>query len=451
MSKRLTATMLCAASVGLAFHAAAQAGDPAAQPLGVGGFPKGAKHAVRHPGSTTGRAGGVGPQSSPKLPAGMRFVRSPGIVRRRSAPQLGLDAIQNPVLERVNYHRALSGLAPVTAEARLLHAAQSHASYLESTDEFGHYEDKKTNPHYTGHSPFDRLDAAHYDYAEAGEVVARQPSMHPSAAVDALVRAIYHRFIILAGDFSQAGPGAILSTQQGADQLYVTVDFGAAMLPSLQRTHALTVYPAEHQLGVPTDFDPSEEFPDPMPGRTLVGFPVSVQVDARRRFAVKSFALHQLDASQRSRAVPAKLLTHAVDPETPAFAAALIPLSPLAPSTTYRVAFAGSVDGRPVSRNWQFTTAHPSAVTMSFAVPTVVPGGIEKVVLHGLDTEKGPYYLCYAPAQLIKSIVHESETHVVVTTATKCDAGASCEVRLTASYRSSCTNPFAGGTFTVTR
>jgi len=451
MSKRLTATMLCLACVGLAFHAAAQAGEPTPQPLGVGGLQKGAKHDVRHPGRATGRAGGVGPQSSPKLPSGTRFVRSPGIVRRRSAPQLGLDAIQNPVLERVNYHRALAGLAPVMAEGRLLQAAQSHASYLVSTDEFGHYEDKKTNPHYTGHSPFDRLDAAHYDYAEAGEVVARQPSMHPGAAVDALVGAIYHRFIILAAEFAQAGPGASLSTQRGADELYVTVDFGSAMLPSLRRSAALTVYPADRQLGVPTDFDPSEEFPDPMPGQALAGYPVSVQVDARHRFAVKSFSLHRLDSSHHRRPVPAKLLTNASDPETPSFAAALIPLSPLAPSTTYRAAFSGSVDRRPVSRSWQFTTAHPSAVTMSFAVPTVVPGGIEKVVLHGLDTEKGPYYLCYAPAQLIKSIVHESETHVVVTTTTKCDAGASCEIRLTASYRSSCTNPFAGGTFTVTR
>ena len=86
---------------------------------------------------------------------------------------------------------------------------------------------------------------------------------------------------------------------------------------------------------------------------------------------------------------------------------------------------------------------------MSFASPTVAPGGIEKAVLHGLDTEKGPYYLCYTPAQLIKSIVHETETRVAITTTTGCDPGASCKVTITASYRSSCTSPFAGGTFTI--
>jgi uncharacterized protein YkwD len=79
--------------------------------------------------------------------------------------------MQSAVLERVNYHRTLAGLAPVAAEPRLLHAAQSHTSYLESTDTTGHYETVKTDPYYTGHSPFDRIDAAHYKYEEAGEVV----------------------------------------------------------------------------------------------------------------------------------------------------------------------------------------------------------------------------------------------------------------------------------------
>ena len=68
--------------------------------------------------------------------------------------------------------------------------------------------------------------------------------------------------------------------------------------------------------------------------------------------------------------------------------------------------------------------------------------------LDGLDLEKGPYYLCYAPAQLVKSLVYETETRVLVTTGTDCDPGASCEVSISASYHS-CAKPFAGGTFTI--
>ena len=215
--------------------------------------------------------------------------------------------MQAPVLDRVNYYRGLAGLPPVAAEPRLLKAAQSHSSYLDSANQMGHYEDKKTNPYYTGNSPFDRIDAAHYDYAEAGEVVARQPSSHPAAAVDALMTAIYHRFIILSIDFVHAGPGVALKAHQGTDELNVTVDFGAETLPPPLLPALLTVYPADAQTGIPTDFDPAEEFPNPMPGHTLVGYPISIQVDARHALTVKSFELYEV-APRPRRALDAKLL-----------------------------------------------------------------------------------------------------------------------------------------------
>jgi hypothetical protein len=341
----------------------------------------------------------------------------------------------------------LAGLPPVAAEPRLLKAAQSHSSYLDSANQMGHYEDKKTNPYYTGNSPFDRIEAAHYDYAEAGEVVARQPSSHPAAAVDALMTAIYHRFIILSTDFVHAGPGVALKAHQGTDELNVTVDFGAVTLPPLAAPSVLTVYPADAQSGVPTDFDPAEESPNPMPGHTLVGYPISIQVDARYVLTVKSFELYEAAPLPR-RALDAKLLTHAVDAETPAHAAALIPVSPLAPGTIHQLVFSGAVNGTPVSSTWEFLTAPESKVTMNFASPTVAPGAVQQVTLDGLDTEKGPYYLCYAPARLVKSLVHETETQIAMTTSTDCEPNSACQVSVSASYRS-CAKPFAGGTFTI--
>jgi hypothetical protein len=344
----------------------------------------------------------------------------------------------------------LAGLPPVAAEPRLLKAAQSHSSYLDSANEMGHYEDKKTNPYYTGNSPFDRIDAQHYDYAEAGEVVARQPSSHPAAAVDALMAAIYHRFIILSVDFVQAGPGVALKNHQGMDLLNVTVDFGAEALPPPPPLSLLTVYPADTQTGVPTDFDPAEEFPNPMPGHKLVGYPVSIQVDARRAFTVQSFELYEIAQNAPRRALEASLLTHAGDPETPAHAAALIPVSPLAQGKIHQVVFSGSVNGTPVSKTWEFLTAFEQPVTMNFASPTIAPGGVQQVTLEGLDSEKGPYYLCYSPARLVKSLVHESETQIAMTTSTDCEPSSACQVSVSASYKS-CAQPFAGGTFTITQ
>jgi uncharacterized protein YkwD len=96
-----------------------------------------------------------------------------------------LNTHQHLVLERVNYYRSLADLAPVAVSHRLLAVAQSHTAYLDSRSEMGHYETDRSNPNYTGHSPFDRIDATGYRYREAGEVVAREPSSHPPAAIDA--------------------------------------------------------------------------------------------------------------------------------------------------------------------------------------------------------------------------------------------------------------------------
>jgi uncharacterized protein YkwD len=456
--KRHAATAACVALIWLSFNAAAEDSESGSSTASNGGAQPPTKATIRHPGSTTARQGGVGPRSSAALPVGAAAVRSPGATSaaqpgatpRDAASRTELDALQAPVLDRVNYHRALAGLPPVAADARLLKAAQSHSSYLDSTNQMGHYEDKKTNPYYTGNSPFDRIDAVHYDYAEAGEVVARQPSSHPAAAVDALMTAIYHRFIILSVDFVHAGPGVVLKNHQGVDELNVTVDFGAETLPPSPPPSLLTVYPADTQTGIPTDFDPAEEFPNPMPGHKLVGYPVSIQVDARQAFTVQSLELYEMAPNASPRALDAKLLTHARDAETPAHAAALIPVSPLAPLTIHQVMFSGSVNGIPVSRTWQFLTAPEQTVTMNFASPTIAPGGVQQVALEGLDSEKGPYYLCYAPARLVKGLVYESETQIAMTTSTDCEPNSSCQVSVSASYRS-CTKPFAGGTFTITQ
>jgi len=433
----------CVALLCLSFGAASD--DGSVPPASSGGTQT--KAAVRHPGGSTRSQGGVGPSTRAALPPNTGAVRSPGASQRAPRTPAGLDALQAAALARVNYYRNLAGLPPVAAEPRLLLVAQAHSSYLDSTNEMGHYEDRKNNPFYTGNSPFDRIDFSGYDYAEAGEVVARQHSSHPAAAVDALMTAVYHRFIILSVDFVHAGPGVALQSNGGAEELDVTVDFGAEALPPAPPHSAVTVYPVLGQTDVPTDFDPAEELPSPMPGHSLVGYPISIQVDARSTLQVRSFELYQTAPVASPQALEAKLLTHDADAETPAHGAALIPVLPLAPAAIYKAVFSGSVDGTPVSTSWEFMTAPQTQVTMSFALPRVPPGGTQRVTLDGLDPEKGPYYLCYAPAQLVKSLVHETETQVRLTTGTDC-VGASCEVSLSASYHS-CAKPFAGGTFTI--
>jgi hypothetical protein len=211
----------------------------------------------------------------------------------------------------------------------------------------------------------------------------------------------------------------------------------------------LTLYPAGGQQGVPLDFDPAHESPNPMPGHALVGYPISVQADDSYRLAVHALHLHAVSAGRPGPALAARLLTHAVDPETPASAAALIPLAPLAPSTTYEVVFSGSVTGTAVSRRWRFTTAAWVAPRLTFASLTVRPGGTQRATLTGLDLDRGNYYVCHGPPNLVTSLAFEGEATFVLHTSTDCAAGRSCKVVVATSYHSSCASPFAQGTFAI--
>jgi uncharacterized protein YkwD len=448
LSRPLGLAIVCSALLLFSLDAGAQDGTDRQNASAAGGGASATSPAVRTPGAKSGRAGGVVRPSPRALPAQTGNVRSPGAAPSAGVSPTGLDDLQQQVLDRVNSYRTAAGVAAVAADPRLLEAAQSHTRYLDSTDQTGHYETNKADPSYTGNNPFDRMLAQRYAFVEAGEVVAREPSAHPARAIDALMMAIYHRFIMLSGDFTQAGPGVALNAHHGVEELNVTVDFGSLKLPPAPHPTQLTLYPVDGQRGVPTDFNPSEEFPSPMPGHTLVGYPVSVQVDSRSTLAVNSFELFAISSGS---ALDAKLLTHAIDAETPPDAAALIPVAPLAPNTTYRLVFAGSVDGEPVSRTWQFTTAPAVPVSMLFASATVPPGGSLSGRLVGLDTERGAYYLCYSPAQLVRSLEHRTETQFIMTTTGGCEPGQSCQVTVQATYHSACVAPFATGSFNISQ
>jgi hypothetical protein len=112
--------------------------------------------AVRTPGAESGRPGGVKPSSPKSLLLETGSVRS--IETSEALPGAsagGLNARQQRVLDRVNYYRTMAGVAPVRADVKLLDAAQSHASYLGATGT--DTETNKSNPYYTGYSPFDRI------------------------------------------------------------------------------------------------------------------------------------------------------------------------------------------------------------------------------------------------------------------------------------------------------
>jgi uncharacterized protein YkwD len=249
-----------------------------------------------------------------------------------------------------NFRRQQAGLAAFTRVSTIDTAAQAHSNYQKLNDTITH-EETAGKSGFTGVTPGDRLSAAGYtgSLAAYGEVISSTGTTAGFNSAEDLITAIYHRFVILEPVFRQAGTGA--ATTSGGTT-YLTADFVAATLSGGLGKGKLVNYPAEGQTLVPRNFFSDNEVPDPVPNQNEVGFPISVHADITSAVAVSGFSIQPHGGTP----LAVRLLTHAVDAETPASGAAIIPLSPLAAGTTYDVAFAGTVDGVAVSRNWSFTT-----------------------------------------------------------------------------------------------
>ncbi|MFN3534522.1 MAG: CAP domain-containing protein, partial [Desulfatiglandales bacterium] len=105
-------------------------------------------------------------------------------------------------LERINYHRELAGLPKVSLNEKLSSAAQAHADYLNINGYVGHDEDPGEEG-FTGQYAQNRAEHFGYDWGSVGEVISF--GYTASDGVDALMAAIYHRFIILNPDFLEVG------------------------------------------------------------------------------------------------------------------------------------------------------------------------------------------------------------------------------------------------------
>jgi len=282
---------------------------------------------------------------------------------------------------RFNYWRSQLGLQTLGRNSELDVAAQNHSSYQALNDQITHNE-VEGKPGFTGvcliynardpncdPAQVTRLQAAHYSlqssttYA-AGEVISQTPYTDGAAAADELIAAIYHRFVIFEPMFQEGGAGAATSA---SGRTYFTTDFAAKSIdpndaadpnPGLGCGNTV-VYPMQGQKGIPVSFSSASENPRPVPApRDIVGYPVSIHGDIIYSITVASFSI------QPHGGAPLEVqdLWPGVDPETEKSVAAIVPLEPLQPETTYDVHFIGkpgcTVNGvQPtIDRSWSFTT-----------------------------------------------------------------------------------------------
>lgn len=255
-----------------------------------------------------------------------------------------------------NFRRQQAGLHAVTRNAKLDAAAQGHSDYQKLNDTITHYQ-TVGQLGFTGTSPGDRMEAAGYafppDNYAYGEVISSASDPSGFAAADNLIAAIYHRFVILGPMYKEAGAGAAMSS---GGLTYFTTDFAAIGLDNGLGTGKVAVYPTDGQQRVPTSFFSDNELPDPVPDRNQVGYPISVHADVLDAVTVQSFTVRPHGGA----AMAVRQLDFASDPDMQSMdlrsAAAIVPLAPLQPATTYDVQFVGTAGGVAVTRNWSFTT-----------------------------------------------------------------------------------------------
>jgi uncharacterized protein YkwD len=270
-----------------------------------------------------------------------------------SAP-IATNNIAADGLNWINYRRGQIGMPALTHNGVIDTAAQGHSDYQRINNIVTH-DQTVGKPGFTGVDLGTRLKAAGYTFVgdnAIGEVISATTGGSGFYMAEELITAIYHRFVIFEPMFKEIGTGAATSS---ANYNYFTADFVANNgYGSGIAAGAIVTWPFNGQSQVPADFNSDYEEPDPVPDRSVVGYPVSVHTNLTRTLTVQSFTIR---AHGSGSDLSTRLLVQGQDANTTTHsAAAIVPLAPLAAATTYDVVFTGAVDGTPVSRSWSFTT-----------------------------------------------------------------------------------------------
>jgi uncharacterized protein YkwD len=251
-----------------------------------------------------------------------------------------------------NFRRVQVGLASVTRNSRIDTAALGHSRYQATNNVISH-EQTRTAADFTGATLGERLASAGYVLGTSGymygEIISSTSYTSGVRSAEDLIAAIYHRFVAFEPMFKEAGSGAATSAR---GMTYFTTNFGAVELDQGIGGSDMVTYPFNGQQQVALSFQSDNELPDPVPEQNEVGYPISVHANVTSTVQVEGFTIQPRGGG----ALPVRLLTAGTDRYTPSSAAAIIPLTPLAPATTYEVTFRGVIGNRPVSRTWTFVT-----------------------------------------------------------------------------------------------
>lgn len=224
-------------------------------------------------------------------------------------------------------------------------ASSSHANYIQVNATGLTHTETSGKPGFTGVNFWDRMTAGGFKGPGSAmfEVIHSIGDGHGAVLGESgWINTLYHRIPFV----SYGAGGYGFGNNSGK---WATIDFssgGAA--PSAT---AISTWPVDGDTGVWTTFRCASEIPNPLPGQTVAGYPVSLT-------GAKALVLSSQSMSKAGTDVPMVILTKSTDsagliPDTQVY---MIPKSPLTPSTKYDVKVKGTVGGSPFDLAFSFTT-----------------------------------------------------------------------------------------------
>ena len=207
----------------------------------------------------------------------------------RVGPGSGASPAIRGHFDRLNEIRTAMGLPGLDWSDSLSTAAQRHALYQTLNQQLGHSE-TAGRPGFSGEGFGARDSAAGYSGSMVSEVIiggVPDTALDGRNLMDAMLTAPGHRFVMLAWEFSVIGIGSAPLTSN----LGTRVNRNAP-------ADALLTYPYNGQTNLPLGYSPASELPNPLPGVSMTGMPLSVHGSMFSSFLVTRATLFNNTANQ---------------------------------------------------------------------------------------------------------------------------------------------------------
>ena len=257
----------------------------------------------------------------------------------------GMSANELKAYEDVAIVRGKAKMGAIDCIDAIQSAARNHSHYMEVNSTLTHVEDA-SKPGYTGVNFWDRMSAAGFSGPGSAMFEVAHSINDGDGSIlgeSGWINTLYHRIPFVSFGAGGYGFGAGSSG-------YSTMDFASG--GSTPSPTTISTWPVDGDTGIWTTFRAASEIPDPLPGVTNAGYPVSITGGS-----AISVTTHELTTG--GSAVGHVLITKSTDSSglVPDSQAYLIANAPLSPTTTYTAHFAGTVGGSSFDVTTTFTTA----------------------------------------------------------------------------------------------